>query len=75
MREFTDLIEVIKDIISKECGERKVLDKDVAKALCMTQASFATSKSRSKIPFLKTIEFAERKKLDLNYLLQEVSYV
>lgn len=75
MRDFKDMIELIKDSISIELGDRKVFDKDVAEALCITQMNLATCKSRSKIPFEKIVEFASKKQLDLNYLLLEVQNV
>ncbi len=69
LRTMTDIIEVIKDIISNECGERKVFDKDVATALDLKTNSIGTLKSRNSIPFKKICEFASKKKLDLNYIL------
>lgn len=69
LRDIEDMIEIIKDIISKQCGERKVFDKDVAKALGITSVNLATMKKRKKIPFEEICEFASKKKLDLNYIL------
>ena len=69
VRSFDDIIEIIKDIISKECGERKVFDKDVAEALDLESGNLATLKKRNSIPFVNICNFAFYKKLDLNYLL------
>lgn len=69
MRTIVDIVELIKDIISIECGDRKVFDSDVAKAIGVKQGFIATCKKRSVVPFEQLIEFASIKKIDLNYLL------
>lgn len=69
LRDIEDMIEIIKDIISNQCGNRKVFDRDVAKALGITPTNLATMKKREKIPFEKICSFASEKRLDLNYIL------
>lgn len=58
MRTIEDIVEIIKDTISIECGNRKIFDSDVAKALGVKQGFIATCKKRSVIPFEKLVEFA-----------------
>lgn len=69
MRDIADIIEIIKDIISFDCEERKVFDRDVEKALGAKSGVIATWKSRGTVPYNKLILFATKRKIDLNYLL------
>ena len=68
MTDFCEIIEKIKNIISKE-KNKKIFDKDVAKELGITQANFATLKSRNKIPYQQILDFCARKKISINWLL------
>ena len=67
--EFDKIIEKIKDIISEEIGERKVLNKDVAKALGITPEHLSMLKKRNKIPFEELAYFCAKRKISLNWLL------
>lgn len=65
-----EIIEKLKDIISKDnLKDGKVFDKDVAEALNITQANFATMKNRAKIPYTNILEFCAKKKISINWLL------
>lgn len=68
MFDFKVIIEKLKDIISVEKEGRKVYDKDVAQALAIPQATFATMKKRNSIPFKEIMEFCALKKLSINWL-------
>jgi len=65
----SEIIEKLKDIISSDGKVGKVYDKDVAKALDITQINFATMKKRDKIPFDKILDFCAIKKISINWLL------
>ncbi|MCK9161823.1 MAG: helix-turn-helix transcriptional regulator [Arcobacter butzleri] len=65
----TEIIERLKDIISRDYGNKKVFDKDVAKELDITQVNFATMKNRGKIPYDKILDFCAKKKISINWLL------
>ena len=67
--EFDKITEKIKDIISEEVGERKVLNKDVAKALGITPEHLSMLKKRNKIPFEELAYFCAKRKISLNWLL------
>jgi len=67
--DFERIIEKIKDIISQEVGERKVLNKDVAKALGITPENLSVLKKRNKIPFEELAYFCAKRKISLNWLL------
>ncbi|ACM93197.1 conserved hypothetical protein [Nautilia profundicola AmH] len=66
---FEKIIEKIKDILSLEIGERKVLNKDVAKALGITPEHLSMLKKRNKIPFEELAYFCAKRKISLNWLL------
>ncbi len=64
-----EIIEKLKDILSTDGKEGKVFDKDVAGALNLSQANFATMKNRGKIPFSNILDFCAIKKISINWLL------
>ncbi len=68
MDEFRLVIEKLKDIISEGKEGSKVFDKDVASALTIPQATFATMKKRNSIPYREIMEFCAMKKLSINWL-------
>lgn len=69
MLQVSDIIEKLKDILSQEENQTKVYDKDVATALEISQANFATMKTRNKIPFSSILDFCAIKKISINWLL------
>ncbi|WP_024955178.1 LexA family transcriptional regulator [Sulfurospirillum arcachonense] len=69
MPDLREILDRIKDILSDEIGHRKVFDKDVAEALDINQVSFATMKSRSKIPYKEILEFCAKRKISINWLM------
>ncbi len=68
MNTFNEIIEKVKDIISKDIKGGKVFDKDVAKELGISQATFATMKKRGAIPYKELMEFCARRKISINWL-------
>ena len=62
------VIEKLKDIISEGKEGVKVFDKDVASALAIPQATFATMKKRNSIPYKEIMEFCAIKKLSINWI-------
>lgn len=69
MLAVNEIIEKLKDIISKDGKLGKVFDKDVAGALDLSQVNFATMKNRGKIPFSNILDFCAQKKISINWLL------
>jgi len=65
----SEIIEKLKDILSKDGKNGKVFDKDVAGALDLSQVNFATMKNRGKIPFSNILDFCAKKKISINWLL------
>ena len=68
MDELRLVIEKLKDILSEGEEGGKVFDKDVASALSIPQATFATMKKRNSIPYKEIMEFCAIKKLSINWL-------
>ncbi|HIP13536.1 MAG TPA: helix-turn-helix transcriptional regulator [Arcobacter sp.] len=68
MMDVLNIIEKLKDVLSSE-NDKKIFDKDVASALDITQANFATIKQRNKIPFANILDFCALKKISINWLL------
>ncbi len=71
MFNFKDMLPKIKDIISADLGDKKVYDKDVADALGINQLTFATMKSRGKVPYEEILNFCAQKKISINWLFYD----
>ena len=69
MKEFSEIIEDIKCIISLEVGKRAVLDNDVALALGLHHGNLTTRKRRNSIPFKELCDFAQGRWLSINDIL------
>lgn len=65
MRDFKAIIKELKLYLSKN-RQIKILDKDVAKALEMTQANFATIKRRNSIPYVNILKFCQKENICCN---------
>ncbi|MEA1953159.1 MAG: S24 family peptidase [Campylobacterota bacterium] len=65
---LSEIIEKLKDVISEHTIGKKVFDKDVAMALNIPQATFATMKQRGSIPYKEILEFCAIKKISVNWL-------
>ena len=65
---LADIIDKLKDVLSESKVGKKVFDKDVADALNIPQATFATMKKRNSIPYEEILEFCALKKISVNWL-------
>jgi phage repressor protein C with HTH and peptisase S24 domain len=65
---LSEIIDKLKDVISETKIGGKVFDKDVADALGIPQATFATMKKRNSIPYAEILEFCALKKISVNWL-------
>jgi len=65
---LNEIIDKLKDVISETTIGKKVFDKDVADALGIPQATFATMKKRNSIPYEEILEFCALKKISVNWL-------
>lgn len=69
MKNFLEVIEEIKSIVSAEYSGKKIFDKDVADILGISQMNFATMKKRNKIPFGELLDFCALKSISINWML------
>lgn len=69
MKNFLEIVEEIKNVLSSEYSDKRVYDKDVAEALGISQMNFATMKKRNKIPFDELLDFCALKSISINWLL------
>jgi phage repressor protein C with HTH and peptisase S24 domain len=69
MKNFLDIVEEIKSIVSAEFNGKKIYDKDVADILGISQMNFATMKKRNKIPFGELLDFCAKKSISINWML------
>jgi SOS-response transcriptional repressor LexA len=69
MNSFSEIVEEIKSIVSKDFGSRRIFDKDVADILGISQMNFATMKKRNKVPFAELLDFCATKSISINWML------
>lgn len=65
---LTEIIDKLKDVIAESLVGKKVFDKDVADALSIPHATFATMKKRNSVPYAEILEFCALKKISVNWL-------
>ena len=62
MRDFKAIMAELKFYLTDK-KETKILDKDMANALQMSQSRFATIKRRNSTPYVNILEFCKREDL------------
>ena len=62
MRDFEAIIKKLKLYLA-DGKSKKILDKDVANELGITQSQFATIKSRNSTPYVNILEFCKRESI------------
>ena len=67
MQNYNEIIGKIKDIISQEMGNRKILDKDIAIALNINYDNFRKQKARNKIPYFEIMSFLAKRNISINW--------
>ena len=70
MRDFKEIVVELK-LYLKERKDKKVLDKDVAIALDMSQSQFATLKRRNSTPYVNILKFCKDEELCCSELFFE----
>lgn len=70
MRNFRDIVKELKGYLSRN-HKMKILDKDVADALQMSAANFATLKRRNSTPYEEILLFCQKEKLCVRELFFE----
>lgn len=76
MLEFTQITERIKTLLPKQ-NTKKILDKEIAKALSMEPQYYAVIKKRKKIPFEHIAYFSKAHSINMNWILlgEEPKYI
>ena len=67
MKSFKDIVEKLKDVLSKELGNISIKDKDVAIALDINYDIFRKNKQYDKIPYFPIMQFLAKRNLSINY--------
>lgn len=65
--QFHEIIEKLKDILSQELSNRKVLDQDIADALGLDRTIFRKQKSRNSVPYFEIMQFLAKRKISINW--------
>ena len=71
MLDFETIMERIKDILSKEIGNRKVYNKDVAAALGIKPEYLSMLKKRDRLPLKEILDFCAKRGVSANWLLYD----
>jgi hypothetical protein len=66
---FDEVIQRIKEVLTKQKQNTKILDKDIAIALNLNPQYYAVIKKRKKIPYEKISNFSASHKLNMNWIL------
>ncbi len=67
MKSFKEIVEKLKDVLSKELGNISIKDKDVAIALDIKYDIFRKNKQYNKIPYFSIMQFLAKRNLSINY--------
>lgn len=67
MRDYNEIIEKLKDILSQELNNKKVFDKDIAIALDINHDNFRKQKARNKIPYYEIMSFLAIRNISINW--------
>lgn len=67
MNNFSTILDKLKDIISQELPNRKVLDQDVADSLIIDRTIFRKQKSRNAIPYPEIMQFLAKRNISINW--------
>lgn len=67
--DIKEIIEKLKDILSKEIGEARIFDKDVAQSLGMSKESLSHLKKKNGIPYEQIAKFCAKRKISINWVL------
>ena len=66
-KDFKKVIELLKDILSKEIGNKKIFDQDVALSLRLDPSNFRKQKSRNVIPYPEIMSFLAKRNISINW--------
>lgn len=64
---FNEILEKLKDILSKELGNKKIFGKDIAAAIDMDYDCFRQAKRRGTVPYYEIMQFLAKRHISINY--------
>ncbi len=67
MLNLKEIIEKLKDIVSKELENKKIFDKDIANVLQIKYQNFRKQKSLNSIPYIEIMSFLAKRKISINW--------
>ncbi len=67
MRDYNEILEKLKDIISTELENKRIFDKDIATALDINYDNFRKQKARNKIPYYEIMSFLAKRNISINW--------
>ena len=67
MRDYNEILEKLKDIISTELENKRIFDKDIATALDINYDNFRKQKARNKIPYFEIMGFLAKRNISINW--------
>ncbi len=62
-----NIINKLKDILSNELGNKKIFDKDIAKALDIKYDNFRKHKQYNKVPYYEIMQFLAKRNISINW--------
>lgn len=66
---FHNIMQRLEKVLREKKGKDKVLNKEIATELGLTPDYYAVIKKRGKVPYLSLALFAQKEKINLNWLL------
>ena len=67
MQNYNEILEKLKDILSKELGNKKVFDKDIAQVLNINYDVFRKAKQYNRVPYLEIMQFLAERNISINW--------
>lgn len=67
MQNYNEILEKLKDILSKELDNKKVFDKDIAKALNINYDVFRKVKQYNRVPYWEIMQFLAKRNISINW--------
>ncbi|KLE08084.1 repressor [Aliarcobacter butzleri L354] len=67
MQNYNEIIEKLKDILSKELDNKKVFDKDIAQALNISYDVFRKAKQYNRVPYWEIMQFLAKRNISINW--------
>jgi len=66
---FQNIMQRLEEVLRNKHHKEKILNKEIAVELGLTPDYYAVIKKRGKIPYLSLALFAQKEKINLNWLL------